>query len=1798
MRKVVNFLLLLSVVLLVISGCESSLIGLGPAADVNNPEGSFDNLENGDYVRGNITLSGSSSDDVKIESVKALINNEILEAELERGVSTDWSIPVDTTLYPDGEYTVVLTITDSSGRETEKRLLLYFDNTAPTVVVTSTTGISSGASTNFPVIRGEAYDYLFSSIARVEARVVSGSADVISLQGTNGWSFTLQTTGTGTYGVRITAYDKAGNSNTWLYHGSDFPSDIQIEDIAASETKGSVGGINLLPLRMAEQDIEVDLSLDEPGIVVSNPEEGKTAAQNIMGGTSVAVGYIEDDDEVDTGSVELSLDGGTTWTGLSGGQLSGSGGFIRWSYDLSALDNGVYSLQVKADDAGKASGEDILTGYSAIVPFTIDKTAPSVTISSPGAGAYLSSGDFTITGDAEDTGGSIVGITVSVNGNSPQNASFVPGETVSWSYSVTGAAAGAVNIEVEAEDNSGKTSHHSMQVYVDETDPGIEFLSPAEDAYINGTASLQGVSSDNWSLQQVKLQIGGLAWDPAAAEVFPPAEFYSWQRDIVSSVYENTGMAVEVNGSGVPESGTGIWELTIWAEAVDKAGNSTLSSHRLYIDNSLDRPGVNIASPADGAVLAGSVMLSGSAWDDKNESGEDIDHIEVRIWKGEDSAGGTVYNNLFDLNSLLGLDDVYGDGSWYRISGTGTWGTELNAVGEFYPDGTVHNGTVKVDVRAVDQKDGTPDLAGNIESIEVTFDDTVPYFDNLSHSSGDYEKGTFTLSGDVNDDDSVERLRISYNGGVSWSVIDTDMGASAGFSTSVDTVSLIGNSGILYLRLEALDNANYRTIQSINLYIDNLDPSGTFTSSTADLAGTALVQGTAVDSGTVSGVDYIEVSFSLDGVPVTPLDMNGLRTPIIIDSRIESGDDSSANGDGDGYDESMSISGSTWSWWAQFDSTSLDDGSLDVVYTVYDYSGNSFSDTVSGGNIKNHAPQIDSIDAGWDHDHDGSIEVGEVSSYTADLTESNAVFGDLSYSFSVDYDGLNGAESYGIRVRPLPAGSWTDLGSVSSSGILDTASGAVFTSGDGIYEIEFSVSDPKGYEDLLTLGIEVENTDSEDPVMDFYELTESDAAAVKTAGTGHIEVDGSIYLSGMIPFSGRAEDNQRIESIAVSIDGAAAVTFVEWDTADDRLEYSSDGSALGGGSGFISDGGTLLHRADWSWDWDSAQLPAGLGTDVSFIVTDAAGRTHQQTHTYDVVPYISSIDTMLSGAFSATLARSALGKYPVLTESAQSAFETITLHGWNLDSAAATSTAVRISSDPDALEADGVTQRGTLLAHTDGTAGDGELSVAADSAGSGYLTVIVDGVASRNNINTNSKTYNTESSTVHQSLSDDRYLSVWDSTRLWRDITLADHAEYPSMIMSGDVPHFVYVNNSEGFGQAYYLAGTTNNLVIKNWDLLTYTAVGLNSDGNHAALADVNVVNGNFGDYNAGNYGGIFMNFFYDVPDHAWGNYDWLDNGIWLENLVDTSSATTAVLNRYQYPDIKVLGTTETTDVFYSVYDVLTGQLVFRHFLVGTSNTIDDVTGGRINNSGTALFTDVIQQENDGTYPEYNGDNRFANAGSAQPGATPAGAQVLSTSSAIYSAVGATGDASTALIAYNDTSGSGQLLFRYNESPDNSGTWSTGISVENFISAEYIDMAVDSSDRIHLAYYDSYSGDLKYAYIPAYDSSEASVEVYTVDSYLIVGSKLSITVDASDNVIIAYKGLGNSSRAAWLAGSSGDGASGDRFTGSWEIQTIPDLISDSDSNRFNIGADTAGLPVVGYTEDGLEYARLLGELAD
>ncbi|MBQ8013856.1 MAG: hypothetical protein IJ257_05625 [Treponema sp.] len=586
--------------------------------------------------------------------------------------------------------------------------------------------------------------------------------------------------------------------------------------------------------------------------------------------------------------------------------------------------------------------------------------------------------------------------------------------------------------------------------------------------------------------------------------------------------------------------------------------------------------------------------------------------------------------------------------------------------------------------------------------------------------------------------------------------------------------------------------------------------------------------------------------------------------------------------------------------------------------------------------------------------------------------------------------------------------------------------------------------------------------------------------------------------------------------------------------------------------------------------------------------------------------------------------RSAVGDYPVKLTGTTG--ETVKVSGFNLapsNKAVDTNTVksdVRLSKNKIALS--GTTKQGTGLKVEAGSGtDDGKWLVTMSAAGNGYLTFFTNGIPSLNNIDSEAE-YNKESSLIHASLNNDRKFSIWDFTALRTNNSApkSNGATYPSMAMNNDTPQFAYVNNVEGYGLAEFWDGSSETKIYENWDLFTYTSLALNSDGKRAALYDINVVQGGTG--YASDSGGIMTNFFNKPADTDWNSttYFFRNNNVWMDGLY--KQGVTAVLGRYQYPAIKLVGNNNISHVFYSVYDSIDDRVIFRYFTVGTSDTlVANATAITSENTKVYINKNQLNQVSvNGTWPNYtstnnNNNRRFSNNGN-YAGTTTA-PQEFATGSTVglYTATAGVpvttnnGNVTAArgiLVYYAGTN----MYYTYATNDANTN-WSTPIVLDSNCEASYISIVVDDDKHVHIAYQDNIAGDVKYVYIPTYSTPETRKTV-TVDSYLTVGDKLTLDVVGS-TPYIGYKGLGNTAKVAWYVENNGvpdiatltDGIDSDeKFTGSWNVEIIPNRIVDSDTNRFNVGVGrTSKNPVIGYSNNqsgskGIEYLTRKADLSE
>ncbi|MBR6914484.1 MAG: hypothetical protein IKN34_11925, partial [Treponema sp.] len=566
----------------------------------------------------------------------------------------------------------------------------------------------------------------------------------------------------------------------------------------------------------------------------------------------------------------------------------------------------------------------------------------------------------------------------------------------------------------------------------------------------------------------------------------------------------------------------------------------------------------------------------------------------------------------------------------------------------------------------------------------------------------------------------------------------------------------------------------------------------------------------------------------------------------------------------------------------------------------------------------------------------------------------------------------------------------------------------------------------------------------------------------------------------------------------------------------------------------------------------------------------------------DVVPYITGIKNKVGDAYkkdASVFGRSATGAYPVYYYSDTNR-ETFTVNGFNFG----TSPKVSVNG---------------------GTATTGNTVTVSSAMTSGEVVVTVGGVSSLNNKNNNDAKgsydaentsgydkyknyYNRQPNNVNNStLTDDCKVRVWNVTQVVSDKAV----RYPTMRVGKDRNEtiaFVYDSSSDAV-KAYKSATVTarNGFNLGTSYTQWYdTAVAVDSSGNLYGSS----MNGDTGGNGNATYGGYNANnlFFYrnTREDESTWAYDSSNNGYAIKSgYYNGQFYSTRVMN----PKIA----TDKNNALYMVYyDSAAGQVRFRYGAgVGDNSSafVNHGTGWNATTSG-ANYHVIAGGKDVMNYSPV----KAANASRAGE----------------YSAVGATNETTPAAIVVWYSEDDQGLFYTYNKTPSNSATWSDAVLIDDGFVGWYVDLVVDDSNGVHIAYYDAGNGDLKYAYVQDY-TNPAAKKVMTVDSYLSSGTNISISVKKVGSDYVPYISSFMSSfnktsytvRTAWitdgslLKSKSADELKGvdgnDDFTGVWEVMTVP-LASTSIPLDYSVGIGIkSNQPILGYgTQNGLETATL------
>lgn len=1675
-----------------------------------------------------LTLTGTVSDDDGVAKVEVRVNAGSWQlatgTEAWGASNTDdsWSITVDLGL--DGLKTVEIRAEDAESLTVNHLISLTLDTTAPTGSFDtlfrdhpSGSFLPLTALNKVTRITGTVSELNLRDTDPVELSIDGGAW--VAVTGTLSWSRVWDTTllPNGNHSLALRMTDKAGNV-------------------------GTVG-----PLL-----VTTNQTSDNPTVSLSNlvaAPDSASAVYNILSGSPKVSGVIGDDDGFQNGAVILYLDGSAV--GITATNTAGTAG--TWEYTWPSLAQGEHSLQAVATDR---NGQTTTLGLQY---FIVDTANPVLALSSPTTGARIKAGTLVLAGTASDLGGlkELQPLTVTLqhtNSASPlHNQVLSPTITEgAWSQNLTIDAVsldGTLTATIVLEDRAGKQTQLSRAVTIDTTAPTVNLSYPAAEAYLNGLVDISGNADDLNGLADVTLQIldpGNLNL-PKVTLTRTGATLSSWSFSFPSLTYASSTYALDV-GAGK------LWKIWFRLAATDSSGNLTESYPFFFIDTDGDKPTISVSQPKNGETIGGLATMFGAASDDDGP----VLQAEVQIdFDGDgdftdsrdlDLDGSTTLGSSQDF---LGTSVKVGDPShrwedesaWYVVPVTnGTWSQELNTNGELYPARTGGAGQVMIRVRSRDRNG----LASEYTQRTITLDATFPRLDNVSPDDQSYVSGTFTLTASLGDNQNLNLDDDAFSDGVpgGTSLIRVNVN-KAGFQyaemgnladrlgspqfgydltqpINTSAPALFPNSsGILYVDLSVKDESGLISQRSLTYYVDNQLPTSGWsndpgrseaivkdrilrnTDATVLVSGTPTpltwIEGWQSDTGTVSGLDRVELYFTREGEtslrritggagswnPGTTesastetwngstwvasnqtqafASFSGAHSDyfIVLDQKTEV--DVAAlplsRGlvyDADAFLEYGQILDGKYRFGAFFDSSNLPDGTLDVHAVVYDKAGNR-THKVLRTMLTNNGPQLSKLTLGADFNGNGNADdAGEKAAFTSfpgGTASSSIVLRNRYLSVGVEATQGNGD----VTAQLLYKGAEIP-GAVTTLTAFGTRTGTIVVNSADAFWSAWSASDDVNLNaatlkvvlsdstagaaltDERTLLIGIDNIDTGAPSVHLNQIAGADVARSGSTALGHVEPwnqspfdnqdagfnkgaevwGNDADVSGSILFSGTAQDDQQLTGLRVwiDLDGDGTVDGGEQQTvtqpnATTKLLENNPANTLGTWTPLTQGFSQAGHTVSWTFQWNSAsvlgQARANIAVEASTTdqsanssaanpVTAVDGSSVAGTRNrlkVDVVPYIASVVTKVNSLVGKDFNRSATGQYPVVVNrtTASHTFETVTVNGFNLSPtnlAGGASSDLRLSVDPDGLDAGMTTKQGLGLmgaivgsTYSSVTAQMGTAALTAVS-GSGYLTVLTNGIPSLNNVNA-SLPSNTETTTVHSTLGDDRWFQVWDLNTLRTNAAApkAANAIWPAMAMNGNTPVFAYVNNALGNGFAHYWNGTTSDEVYEAWDLFAHTALDLNADGNRAALFNINMVLTGGLD-SPGDQGGLMANFFYTPPNTVYNTSSqyYRPYNVFLDNL--NKPGNTAVLGRYLFPDIAVIGNNALTRAFSVTYDTLEDKVMFRTFQVGTDS---GAVGSNNNLRGTMandLYTDLPQYNEVGLFPTYSNiaaaNRRFFNA--------------------------------------------------------------------------------------------------------------------------------------------------------------------------------------------------------------------------
>ena len=222
-----------------------------------------------------------------------------------------------------------------------------------------------------------------------------------------------------------------------------------------------------------------------PSITITSPQDNA-----LFNSSSVTIAWSGSDDGTGIDHYEVRMDGGA-WENVS----------TNTSCDFTGLSDGPHTVDVKAVDNASNEAADSVT-------FTVDTTAPAVSITSPAAGAIFNTSSVGVEWAASDTTSGINHCKIRVDGGAWMDV----GTNATCDF--TGLFDGTHTVYVRAVDSASNGAIDSVTFTVDTSAPAVSITSPAAGEIFNTSSiTAQWTGSDSTSgINHYEVRADGGSW--------------------------------------------------------------------------------------------------------------------------------------------------------------------------------------------------------------------------------------------------------------------------------------------------------------------------------------------------------------------------------------------------------------------------------------------------------------------------------------------------------------------------------------------------------------------------------------------------------------------------------------------------------------------------------------------------------------------------------------------------------------------------------------------------------------------------------------------------------------------------------------------------------------------------------------------------------------------------------------------------------------------------------------------------------------------------------------------------------------------------------------------------------------------------------------------------------------------------------------------------------------------------------------------------------------------------------------